>query len=70
MKNNTYLAIVKINGHEPDDYIMTGKSSSEVKRVLISFFKKTLGEDIEIEVQTARVELINGDYRKVTYDGK
>ena len=54
MKNNTYLAIVKINGHEPDD----------------SFFKKTLGEDIEIEVQTARVELINGDYRKVTYDGK
>ncbi len=65
MKNNTYIAIVKINGHEPHDYIMTGKSSSEVKKVLISFFKKTLGEDIEIEVQTVRVECVDGDYVQI-----
>ena len=63
--NKTYLAIVKIKGHEPDDFIMTGKSSNEVKKVLISFFKKTLGEDIEIEVQTVRVECLDGDYVQI-----
>ena len=65
MRNNTYLAIVKIKGHEPDDFIMTGKSSSEVKKILISFFKKTLGEDIKIEVQTVRVMRVDGDYTKI-----
>ncbi len=63
--NKTYLAIVKIKEHGPDDYIMTGKSSSEVKKVLITFFKKTLGENIEIEVQTVRVECIDGDYVQI-----
>ena len=37
-ENKTYLAIVKIKGYEPDDFIMTGKSSSKVKKVIILFF--------------------------------
>lgn len=65
MKNNTYIAIVKINGHEPEDFIMTDKNSAAVKKVLISFFKKILGENIEIEVDTVRVERIDGDYVQI-----
>ena len=64
-ETKTYVAIVKIKGHEPDDFIMTGKSSSEVKKILISFFKKTLGEDVEIEVQTVKVMRVDGDYTKI-----
>ena len=37
-ENKTYLAIVKIKGHEPEDFIMTDKNSAAVKKVLISFF--------------------------------
>ena len=64
-ENKTYLAIVKIKGHEPDDFIMTGKNSVEVKKVLESFFRKTLGEDIEIDIQTVRIERIDGDYVQI-----
>ena len=64
-ENKTYLAIVKIKGHEPEDFIMTDKNSAAVKKVLISFFKKILGENIEIEVDTVRVERIDGDYVQI-----
>lgn len=64
-EDKTYLAIVKIKGHEPDDFIMTGKNSVAVKQTLISFFKKVLGENVEIEVETIRIERIDGDYVKI-----
>lgn len=64
-ENNTYLAIVRIKGHEPEDFIMTGKSSAAVKKLLITFFKKLLGEDIEIEVDTVRVVQVDGDYTEI-----
>lgn len=64
-KDKTYLAIVKIKGHKPDDYIMTGKNSVAVKQTLISFFKKVLGENVEIEVETMRIERIDGDYIRI-----
>ncbi len=64
-EDKTYLAIVKIKGHEPDDFIMTGKNSVAVKQTLISFFKKLLGENVEIEVETIRIEQIDGDYVKI-----
>ena len=65
MKEKKYKAIVKIKGNKTEEFIMSGKSSVSVKELLISFFKKTLGEDIEIEVDTVRVERIDGDYIEI-----
>ena len=65
MKEKKYKAIVKIKGKKAEEFIMSGKSSVAVKKLLISFFKKTLGEDIEIEVDTVRVERIDGDYIEI-----
>ena len=65
MKEKKYKAIVKIKGKKAEEFIMSGKSSVAVKKLLISFFKKTLGEDIEIEVDTIRVERIDGDYIEI-----
>lgn len=65
MKEKKYKAIVKIKGKKTEEFIMSGKSSVAVKKLLISFFKKTLGEDIEIEVDTIRVERIDGDYVEI-----
>ena len=65
MKEKRYKAIVKINGSESEEFIMTGKSSVAVKKLLTSFFKKTLGEDIEIKIDTVRVERVDGDYVEI-----
>ena len=65
MKEKKYKAIVKIKGKKTEEFIMSGKSSVAVKKLLISFFKKTLGEDKEIEVDTVRVERIDGDYVEI-----
>ncbi len=65
MKEKKYKAIVKIKGNKTEEFIISGKSSVSVKELLISFFKKTLGEDIEIEVDTVRVERIDGDYIEI-----
>ena len=65
MKEKKYKAIVKIKGKKTEEFIMSGKSSVAVKKLLISFFKKTLGEDIEVEVDTVRVERIDGDYVEI-----
>ncbi len=65
MEEKKYKATVKINGKEPEEFIMTGKSSIAVKKLLTSFFKRTLGEDIEIKIDTVRVERIDGDYIEI-----
>ena len=65
MEEKKYKATVKINGKEPEEFIMTGKSSIAVKKLLISFFKKTLGEDIDIKIDTVRVERVDGDYVEI-----
>ena len=65
MKEKKYKTTVKIDGFEPEQFIMTGKSSIAVKKLLISFFKKTLGEDIDIKIDTVRVERIDGDYVEI-----
>ncbi len=70
MKEKKYQVTIKVEGKESEEFIMSGKSSAAVKQLLISFYKKTLGDDIEIEVQTVRVEFIDGDYRKVIDDDK
>lgn len=65
MKEKKYKTTVKIDGSEPEQFIMTGKSSIAVKKLLISFFKRTLGEDIDIKIDTVRVERIDGDYVEI-----
>lgn len=65
MNRKTYRATVTINGKNSKDYIMSGKSKIAVKRELISFFKKTLGEWNTVKVSLVRVEWINGDYREL-----
>lgn len=64
-ENKTYLAIVKIKGNKTEEFIMSGKSSVAVKKLLISFFKKTLGEDTDIKIDTVRVERVDGDYIEI-----
>lgn len=61
-KNKTYLAIVKVEGKEPEDFYFTAKNSYIVKNVLKNFFKKTLGEHKIIEVETKRMMRIDGNY--------
>lgn len=65
MKEKKYKTTVKINDSEPEEFIITGKSSIAVKKLLISFFKKTLGEDIDIKIDTVRVERVDGDYVEI-----
>ena len=65
MKEKKYKVTTRVDGKEPEEFIMSGKSSSAFKKLIISFFKKTLGEDIEIEVDTVRVERIDGDYIEI-----
>lgn len=65
MKEKKYKTTVKIDDSEPEEFIITGKSSIAVKKLLISFFKKTLGEDIDIKIDTVRVERVDGDYVEI-----
>ena len=70
MKEKKYKVTIRVKGKETEEFIMSGKSSIAVKKKLISFYKKTSGENTEMEIYTVRVEFVDGDYREVIDDGK